>query len=121
MKFRVGCIALTACLLLAAGAGAQDFKKMGGVMVNAAGMTLYVFDRDSAGKSACNGPCASSWPPATAPADAKPSGDWTIITRDDGAKQWAYKGKPVYTWSKDAKPGDTTGDGFNSLWHVVKD
>jgi predicted lipoprotein with Yx(FWY)xxD motif len=49
------------------------------------------------------------------------SGDWTVIVRDDGGKQWAYKGKPLYTWSKDAKPGDKTGDGVNSVWHVAKD
>ena len=36
-------------------------------------------------------------------------------------KQWAYKGKPVYTWSKDTKPGDMTGDNFNNCWHVVKE
>ena len=36
-------------------------------------------------------------------------------------KQWAYKGKPVYLWSKDTKPGDTTGDNFNNVWHVVKE
>ncbi len=52
--------------------------------------------------------------------DAKASGDWTIVTRDDGGKQWAYKGKPVYLWAKDQKPGDKTGDGFNSVWHVAK-
>jgi predicted lipoprotein with Yx(FWY)xxD motif len=68
----------------------------------------------------CNGPCAANWPPLMAGADAKASGDWAIVTRDDGAKQWAYKGKPVYLWAKDQKPGDKTGDGFNSVWHVVK-
>jgi predicted lipoprotein with Yx(FWY)xxD motif len=121
MKVRTSIAVMFAGLVLAGGALAQDFKKMGGMMVNGAGMTLYTFDRDTGGKSACNGPCAANWPPAMAGADAKASGDWTIITRDDGAKQWAYKGKPVYTWSKDAKPGDMTGDGFNNVWHVVKD
>ena len=42
------------------------------------------------------------------------------MTRDDGSKQWAYKGKPVYYWAKDQKAGDRTGDGVNSVWHVVK-
>jgi predicted lipoprotein with Yx(FWY)xxD motif len=119
MKVHTGIAVLFAGLVLAGGALAQDFKKMGGMLVNGAGMTLYTFDRDASGKSACNGPCATNWPPAMAGADAKASGDWTIITRDDGAKQWAYKGKPVYTWSKDTKPGDMTGDGFNNMWHVV--
>ncbi|MGH8849358.1 MAG: COG4315 family predicted lipoprotein, partial [Casimicrobiaceae bacterium] len=40
--------------------------------------------------------------------------------RDDGSKQWAYDGKPLYHWSKDKKPGDMTGDGFNGVWHAVK-
>ena len=53
--------------------------------------------------------------------DAKGAGDWTVVVRDDGLKQWAYKGKPVYTWVKDTKPGDTTGDGFNNgVWHIAK-
>jgi predicted lipoprotein with Yx(FWY)xxD motif len=84
-------------------------------------MTLYTFDKDAGGKSACNGPCAGNWPPFTAGSDAKSSGEWSIIARDDGSKQWAYKGKPLYLWSKDQKPGDMTGDGFNGIWHVVKD
>jgi len=96
-------------------------QKMGGMLTNPAGMTLYTFDKDAGGKSACNGPCAGNWPPLMAMADAKASGDWTIITRDDGSKQWAYKGKPLYAWSKDQKPGDMTGDGFNGAWHAVKD
>lgn len=95
---------------------------LGNVLTDAKGMTLYTFDRDGTpGKSACNGPCATNWPPLMAAADAKPMGDWTVITRDDGGKQWAYKGKPLYAWSKDTKPGDTTGDGFlNNAWHVAR-
>ena len=95
-------------------------KMMDGVLTNAAGMTLYTFDKDAGGKSACNGPCAANWPPLMAAGDAKASGDWTIVTRDDGGKQWAYKGKPLYLWAKDQKPGDKTGDGFNNVWHVAK-
>ena len=102
-------------------AGAQAPAKMtDGVLTNTAGMTLYTFDKDEGGKSMCNGPCAANWPPLMAGADAKAAGDWSIVTRDDGAKQWAYKGKPVYLWAKDTKPGDKTGDGFNNVWHVVK-
>ena len=92
----------------------------GRALVDSKGMTLYVFDKDSTGKSACNGACATNWPPLTAAADAKPSGDWSVITRDDGTKQWAHKGKPVYTWAKDTKPGDITGDGVNNnTWHIA--
>ena len=121
MQIRHVVIAMACGWLLAGGALAQDAKKMGGMMVNKDGMTLYTFDKDAGGKSACNGPCAANWPPMMAAADAKAAGDWTVVARDDSAKQWAYKGKPVYTWSKDAKPGDMTGDNFNNAWHVVKD
>ncbi len=94
---------------------------IGQVFADSKGMTLYTFDRDTVpGKSACNGPCAQNWPPLAAKSAAKPMGDWTVVTRDDGFKQWAYKGKPLYTWVKDSKPGDTTGDGFNSVWHIAK-
>ena len=96
-------------------------KAADGTLTNAAGMTLYVFDRDAGGKSTCNGPCVANWPPLMVVGDGTASGDWTVIVRDDGTKQWAYKGKPLYTWSKDGKPGDKTGDGINSVWHVAKD
>lgn len=97
-------------------------KVADGVLVTSAGMTLYTFDKDVAnsGKSTCNGPCATLWPPAMAAASAKPEGDMTIITRDDGAKQWAVKGMPLYTYANDKKAGDKTGDNFKEVWHVVK-
>ena len=91
----------------------------GKVLTDQKGMTLYIFDRDSDGKSACNGPCATNWPPLMAASDAKAEGNYTIVTRDDGGKQWAYKGKPLYTWVKDTKPGDVSGDGVNSVWHIA--
>jgi predicted lipoprotein with Yx(FWY)xxD motif len=92
----------------------------GKTLVDANGMTLYTFDRDNApGKSTCNGKCANNWPPFTAAADAKTMGDWTVIVRDDGSKQWAYKGKPLYKWMDDHKPGDVDGDGRNNVWHVA--
>ena len=101
---------------------AAPVKTAGGMLVNTAGMTLYTFDNDTAGsgKSACNGPCAGLWPPVMAEADAKPEGDMTLVTRDDGTKQWAYKGKPVYLYKSDTKAGDMTGDNFKNVWHVIK-
>ncbi|WP_404299597.1 hypothetical protein [Alicycliphilus denitrificans] len=92
----------------------------GGVLVGPNGMTLYIFDKDMAdsGKSACNGTCATNWPPLTGM--AAPSGDgYSLIQRDDGTKQIAYKGKPLYYWIKDTKPGDKTGDGVNNVWHTA--
>jgi predicted lipoprotein with Yx(FWY)xxD motif len=113
---------LAACGTMMASPAPAPAKMTDGVLTNSAGMTLYTFDRDAAGsgKSVCNGPCAQSWPPLMATADAKAEGDWTVVTRDDGAKQWAYKGKPLYLWAKDQKPGDRTGDGFNNAWRVAK-
>jgi predicted lipoprotein with Yx(FWY)xxD motif len=111
-------IGIATALAQSAPATSADTSK-GKALVNAKGMTLYVFDRDAAGKSNCNGTCATNWPPLTAAADAKAAGDWTIVAREDGAKQWAYKGKPLYNWSKDSKPGDVTGDGVNNVWHIA--
>jgi predicted lipoprotein with Yx(FWY)xxD motif len=102
--------------------GVQARKTDSGMVVlaDAKGMTLYTSDRDMKGMSMCTGQCAMNWPPLAADADAKPMGDWTVVTREDGSKQWAYKGKPLYTFAKDAKPGDTTGDGVGKgNWHVV--
>lgn len=113
-------LVLSSAALFSAGAHAQAVKTQDGVLVNSAGMTLYTFDKDAGGKSACNDQCAKIWPPVAAAADAKASGDLSIITRDDGSKQWAYKGKPVYLYAKDAKPGDKTGDNFKDVWHVIK-
>jgi predicted lipoprotein with Yx(FWY)xxD motif len=92
----------------------------GNVLTDAKGMTLYTFDKDADGKSACNGPCATNWPVLKAEASDAAGDGYTIITRDDGSKQWAYKGKPLYTFAKDQKPGDITGDGFlNGAWHLA--
>ena len=93
-----------------------------GVLVGANGMTLYTFDKDPAGgaKSVCNGPCAANWPPLRAAPGAQPVGDYTILTRDDGSRQWAYKGKPLYFWVKDRQPGERTGDGVNKVWHTAR-
>lgn len=92
------------------------------VLVGPNGMTLYTFDRDppDGSKSVCNGPCAANWPPFMAPANAMTHGDWRPIRRDDGQWQWSYRGKPLYYWSKDQRPGDRTGDGFNQVWHLAR-
>ena len=99
-----------------AGVNVQD-----GLLTNAASYSLYTFDRDTVGKSACVGACAVNWPPFLAPANAAATGDFTVITRDDGKMQWAYKGKPLYTFANDKVPGEKSGDGFaGGIWHIVK-
>lgn len=92
-----------------------------GMLVGANGMTLYTFDRDAAGsgKSVCNGPCATNWPPLMGK-QAPSGGNYSVVQRDDGSSQIAYKGKPLYYWAKDGKPGDATGDGFNGVWHTAR-
>ena len=120
---RLLCIAALALsvngLAMAADAPAQ---KSGDILVDPAGMTLYTFDKDMAnsGKSACNGACASNWPPLAAEEGATPEGKYSIVTRDDGTKQWAYDGKPLYLYKADKQPGDREGDNFRDIWHVVK-
>jgi predicted lipoprotein with Yx(FWY)xxD motif len=118
-------LALIAAITVATAAFAQmaptKTGDRGNVLTNDNGMTLYVFDKDAGGKSACNGPCTGNWPPLTAAAGAMPTGNYSIITRDDGSKQWAYKGRPLYNWKNDKKPGDITGDGFlNGAWHIAQ-
>ena len=124
MRFKSTLAGVVMALALAACAGMSSTpaKFTDGVMTNSAGMTLCAFDKDTAGsgKSVCNGPCAKNWPPLMAAADDKPGDGWSIVTRDDGGKQWAYRGKPLYLWSKDQKPGDRTGDGFINAWHIIK-
>lgn len=118
---------LTACSGMP-GANAADSRTNApamardGMLTNVAGMTLYTFDRDpaDASRSVCNGQCATNWPPLMADPAAQKSGDWSVVTRDDGSRQWAYKGKPLYLWVKDTKPGDRTGDGVNGVWQVAK-
>ena len=90
----------------------------GTIMVDAKGMTLYSFDKDVVGKSNCNDKCAVEWPPLKAEADAKASGDWTIVIRDDKSQMWAFKGHPLYTFLDDKKAGDVTGDKKNGF-HIV--
>jgi predicted lipoprotein with Yx(FWY)xxD motif len=67
-----------------------------------------------------NDQCAQNWPPLTAGKADKGLGDYSVITRDDGNLQWAYKGRPLYLWVKDTKPGEKTGDGVKDVWHVAK-
>lgn len=98
---------------------AEPAMMKGGMMVDPQGMTLYTFDKDSGGKSMCNDDCAKNWPPLMAPTDAKSDGKWTTIKRDDGHMQWAYDGKPLYTFVKDEKPGEKNGDNMKNVWHVV--
>jgi len=92
----------------------------GKALVDAKGMTLYVFDKDTPAVSNCYDKCEMNWPIVKAGANDRPQGEFGIIVRANGDRQWAYRGQPLYTWVKDMKPGDTTGDGVMGVWHIAK-
>ena len=125
-KVALSLLALGA-VLLAAPASAKETSPVaisktahGRVFVNDKGMTLYTFAKDAKGQSNCTGLCAAAWPPVAAAGDAKPSGRWSIVKRDSGGLHWAYKGRPLYSYAVDVKPGDTTGEGVDGTWHMAK-
>lgn len=115
---RIGTALLAALLALPALAQDAPVRKSGDILVDAEGMTVYTYDKDSAGKSACTGQCAENWPPVTAPA-GNLSAPYSVVMREDGTRQLAYDGKPLYTFVKDKKPGDRAGDKVKDVWHVV--
>ena len=120
---------LGSCLIASTAGFAQDammpsgVKSMGGMLTDGKGMTLYTYDRDSHFQSTCNGACAKAWPPLPARSEHN-HGSWAMMMRSDGTKQWAYRGKPVYTFAQDKAPGDAKGDNLgpkgSHLWHVIK-
>ena len=116
---------LAAVALLAAAIGPPALgqpKVAGGLLVNRGGMTLYTFDNDVAGsgRSVCNPPCSNLFKPYLLEKGARAQGELSVVTRDDGRLQWAYKGKPLYLWYADEKPGQTGGDGMNrNIWHLA--
>lgn len=91
----------------------------GKILTNKAKMSLYTFTKDSNGLSSCNGNCAIKWPPLAAQQSDVASAPFSIVTRQDGTYQWAYQGKPLYTWINDQKPGDITGDKVENAWNLV--
>lgn len=92
----------------------------GTALVNGKGMTLYTYAKDGKDKSNCTGGCASFWPPDTAPPGAISMGAWSLVKRPNGTKQWAYDDQPLYTFSRDRKPGQAKGADFRGVWHVAR-
>ena len=92
-----------------------------GRLIGPNGNTVYTFGKDTSGMSNCNGQCATNWPPLAVAPNAKAMGDYSIVTRSDGTRQWAYKGQPLYYFVKDTKPSDMMGDGvMEGNWKVVR-
>ncbi len=112
-----------------ASAGADDWRPpevttratdAGTYLADTKGMALYTYAQDNApGKSACVKECPNVWPPLAAGPDAAPRDGWTVITRDDGTKQWAWKGKPLYGYVRDKYPGLALGDRVANAWAVA--
>jgi predicted lipoprotein with Yx(FWY)xxD motif len=93
----------------------------GPLLTDPKGMTLYYFERDESGnKSNCDGACAEQRPPLIAPANAVATGDFTVITRSDGRKMWAYRYRPLYTSQMDSAPGDIKGESPSQAWRVAR-
>jgi predicted lipoprotein with Yx(FWY)xxD motif len=124
MKLRTALATIVILLASLASAGAATVQIIktphGRVFANDKGMTLYTFDKDGTGASSCAWLCTIAWPPALAPSTVKPTRNWSVIKRDSGASQWAYRGRPLYTYIKDARRGDTTGDGVEGVWHAAR-
>lgn len=79
---------------------------------------LYTFDQDEPGKSNCNDACAATWRPLLVFGSDAPVGKWTQIQRSDGSSQWAYEGRPVYSFAQDPEPV-AASNGKDGGWHLL--
>lgn len=121
MKRSLTAASFASIIAVAAFAQSTPTQWANGLLVDAKGMTLYTFDKDANNKSNCNDACLKAWPALVASADAKVAAPYSIVTRDDGIKQIALNGKPLYTYVADKKAGDVTGDKSGGVWHVVRE
>lgn len=95
----------------------------GGMLTTPQGRTLYVFDNDvpNSGRSVCAGPCVGLHPPYLVEKGVTVAEPLDVVRRDDGSRQWSYKGRPLYLFYADDKPGDANGDGLNrGTWHIAR-
>lgn len=96
---------------------------VGKFFTDSKGMTLYIFKKDSPGKSACAGPCVEKWPlyfrETVSVPEGVNAGNFGTITREDGKRQTTYKGWPLYYYAGDKAPGDSLGQGLGNVWFVA--
>ncbi|WP_018691697.1 hypothetical protein [Algicola sagamiensis] len=110
-----------------------NLDEAGSVLTTESGRSLYVFDKDMQDVSNCHGAegdepgstldaasCAGIWPPLLIDSSAQVTAPFSTIERKDGTKQWAYLGYPLYTFIKDKKQGDISGDGVKDVWHLAR-
>ncbi len=102
-------------------------SRLGSILVNSTGRTLYLFNADVGAHSACTGACATAWPPLLATGTPTAGTGLTAsklgtITRRGGNQQVTYNGHPLYLFIEDLKPGQTTGQGvtaFGAAWFAL--
>lgn len=99
-----------------------DDTELGSILVNADGFALYVLTADSEGESTCYDQCAELWPPIEADTPVTADLDQTMFgstTRADNTEQLTVNGQPLYAYTSDTNPGETSGQGVNDVWFVV--
>ena len=97
-------------------------SKLGDILVDGDGRTLYAFTKDKGDQSACSGECASNWPPLTGTATAGTGVQASLLStamQANGSSQVTYRGRPLYYFAGDAKAGDTRGQGVGGVWFAV--
>jgi len=95
--------------------------KLGNVMTDPKGMTLYTFAKDTSGMSNCTGKCLQLWPPYKATSQSGPFPvNISVIKGSDGTLQYAWKNMPLYYYTKDGDSGDAYGNGIGGVWSVIK-
>ena len=96
-------------------------RQRNGQLVDRKGRGLYFYLGDKTRDvSTCNSLCARLWPPLYADESAKPAGPFTLATREDGRRQWAWRGRPLYRWTSDRERGDAGGDGVADVWKLAR-
>ena len=125
----IALLAIAAPALLACGSSSDDAKapistaakaKVGRVVVDAQGRTLYRFTAEAQGRPVCTGACLRTWLPATASSTAGLPAHVATVRRDDGALQLTYDGHPLYRYSGDRSEADANGEGVGGQWYVVR-
>ncbi len=100
----------------------MESTKLGSVLADTKGMTLYTYDKDTGTTSTCYGVCAQKWPPylSTGAGSTTLPANIGVTKRTDGTTQYTWMGKPLYYYAGDTKAGEVTGNGLAGVWHVVK-
>jgi predicted lipoprotein with Yx(FWY)xxD motif len=97
-------------------------SKLGDILVDGEGRTLYAFTKDQGDQSACSGQCADNWPALTGTATAGTGVETSLLSASmqaNGDNQVTYSGKPLYHFAGDAKPGDVNGQGVGNVWYAL--